>query len=887
MRRAAVIGRFLRSPIRLFVSLAVGLLVTGFALAQTTVTIQQGLNGYTGTADSKIACCTFADTNYGADWEYDLIGDTSTSLLIRFAIFDSEGGPVPASATITAATLSLYQFNGQATTWAIYRLLKNWSEPSVTWNVTGTGSSWSTPGVFTGDIAATPEATASTPDVGSSCAVSPPPESCWLNLNVTASVQAFASGTPNFGWKLSDTSGNGGTPRDFNSKENGNWPTLRPKLTVAYTLPSSTCGSGTLRPYDGVPVNSNPIAVPAVFEAEDFNCGGQNVAYHDNVAGNAGNANFRTSEDVDIVTSPGAANGSFVVNNFETGEWLTYTISVASAGTYDIGVRASNNLSPAQFHIEIDDLNQGAISVPLTGSWDAFNWYTLSSVSLTAGQHVLKLYADLQYANVDQLRVVASATSACGAAPLRPYSGSPINGNVIQVPATFDAEDFNCGGEGVAYHDVTSPAGPNAGQTFRVDEGVQIVATAGGGLAVNNFNTGEWMTYTISVGTAGNYDLGVLASNNLQPSAFHIEIDGVNVTGSISVPLTGSWDVFQWLTKPAVSLSAGQHALKLVSDQQWFNVDQLRVLASGAGGGTGGGGTNPPNLLFRSGWESGVSLATPTDCYSNGCWQDTNGTDASTGFTWPPNIYGGGTRFQLLTNSPTTPTPSTVGTWMHQSIVAGGHSGSNALYQEISQSGCCGTASQGNGATQDPLLLLPTRDATDLYVSYWMKLQSNLASQLAGQWRNVFEIKTADIGGIGPDWRFILAVVAFNGTPPQFRIVIDHYYPSYDRPVDLFIPTSTVAVPVDPQWFKVEVFWHRSSGADGRVWTAINGVTVFDQSGPNMGTANAPMDRIFLTNPYTGGIYPLFQWVDDLQIWTSFPTATSADPSYDPPYGPH
>ena len=180
------------------------------------------------------------------------------------------------------------------------------------------------------------------------------------------------------------------------------------------------CNSGALRPFDQAPVNGDPILIAAsgmtIFEAEHFNCGGQGIAYHDNVTGNAGNAGYRTTEDVDIRTSTGST--SSVVTNFETGEWLTYTINVAAAGTYDIAVKASNNGTTAGFHFEIDSTNRGAISVPNTGSWDTFNWVSKTGVSLDTGQHLLRLFSDQQYATPDQIRVVRADGGSCGDADL-------------------------------------------------------------------------------------------------------------------------------------------------------------------------------------------------------------------------------------------------------------------------------------------------------------------------------------------------------------------------------------------------------------------------------------------------------------------------------------
>ena len=82
---------------------------------------------------------------------------------------------------------------------------------------------------------------------------------------------------------------------------------------------------------------------------------------------------------------------------------------------------------------------------------------------------------------------------------------------------------------------------------------MDITLDAAAGYVVNNFETGEWMIYTVNVATSGNYDIAINASNNYTPSsAFHVEIDGVNVTGSVVVPMTGSWSTFQWVTKANV-----------------------------------------------------------------------------------------------------------------------------------------------------------------------------------------------------------------------------------------------------------------------------------------------------------------------------------------------
>ena len=56
-------------------------------------------------------------------------------------------------------------------------------------------------------------------------------------------------------------------------------------------------------------------------------------------------------------------------------------------------------------------------------------------------------------------------------------------------------------------------------------------------------------------------------------------------------------------------------------------------------------------LLFSSGFEGSIALSAPS-LYGNGAWQDIVGTDSTTGYTWPGNIWGGGIRSQMIVGAP-------------------------------------------------------------------------------------------------------------------------------------------------------------------------------------------------------------------------------------------
>jgi hypothetical protein len=344
----------------------------------------------------------------------------------------------------------------------------------------------------------------------------------------------------------------------------------------------------SLAAYAGTPYGGTPSPLPGTLEAENFDEGGEGAGYHDLTSGNSGRQ-YRTQEDVDIVASADGQGGGYVVNNFQSGEWLAYTVNLPAAANYDIAIRAANNYASGTptFHVEVDGVNvTGSVAVPRTGSWSSFQWVEKQGISLGAGAHVLKLVADAQYFDVNQLRVQTSAVQppvgGSGSAGT-PYSGTPV-----ALPATLEAENFDRGGEGVGYHDRSAG---NAGRVYRTGEDVDLIVSgdsAGGGYVVNNFQSGEWLAYTVSVASAGSYDFFARVANKYKGTpAFHIEVDGVNVTGSIAAPRTSSWSRFVWAGKTGIPLSAGTHVLKFVSDAEYFDVNQLRVSASAGGGATG------------------------------------------------------------------------------------------------------------------------------------------------------------------------------------------------------------------------------------------------------------------------------------------------------------
>ena len=286
----------------------------------------------------------------------------------------------------------------------------------------------------------------------------------------------------------------------------------------------------------------------------------------------------------------------------------------------------------------------------------------------------------------------------------------------------------------------------------------------------------------------------------------------------------------------------------------------------------------PQSLLHWSTFSDGVTLAPPRDCYSAGCWQDVLGLDSVSGFLWPPKLAAS-SGFQMRSAAPST--PGNISDYIVNDFQPG-RSG-RALHQLIKKNPVTGMAGDlaGTSGTQDAYLLNPAKPQDDLYISFWRKLQPDLLAKLVNGWYVVFEWKTAG------DYRVITQIVNYGGVAPYWETRADNNA-NGGLPFQKFWTVTNDKVPVPiGEWFKYEVFWHRSKGSDGRVWVAVNGKVIADKSGPNYGVHGEPIDRIFLMQLYSAAAYPLEQWTDDVQIWSGFPDVKKGDPWNDGVYAPH
>src|SRR5262249_40891983 len=116
-------------------------------------------------------------------------------------------------------------------------------------------------------------------------------------------------------------------------------------------------------------------------------------------------------------------------------------------------------------------------------------------------------------------------------APTAPATGA--RGPSLAIPGRIEAEEFATGGEGVGYHDTTSA---NLEGAYRTNESVDVkLAPDGVGYTIGYIVSGEWLKYDVIVAQSGNYSITLRVANGAPTNgALRIEVDGVNVTGTIS-----------------------------------------------------------------------------------------------------------------------------------------------------------------------------------------------------------------------------------------------------------------------------------------------------------------------------------------------------------------
>ena len=143
----------------------------------------------------------------------------------------------------------------------------------------------------------------------------------------------------------------------------------------------------------------------------------------------------------------------------------------------------------------------------------------------------------------------------------------PYKGKAHRIPGKIEAEHYDEGAPGKAYHDVEEK---NLGADYRKATQVDIEkrSDASNGHGIGWTRKGEWLNYTVEVKESGIYSIEIPVASNKQGGIFHLEIAGKDITGPIRIPDTGGWQILKLLQHKNVKLTKGRHVIRVVMDEQ-------------------------------------------------------------------------------------------------------------------------------------------------------------------------------------------------------------------------------------------------------------------------------------------------------------------------------
>lgn len=189
-----------------------------------TMTLREGLDGYTGASDAHLDAWD-PTRNRGQDRLVIVRSGNTRSALFRFDL-----SKLPAGAQVRSATLRLYveeSSNAISMSIEVYRLRRAWEENAATWNRASASQAWGQAGAddTTSDREAAPAARGMLAQTGS-----------WISLDITDLVSRWLAEPAQNSGVLIKGSGGSAVEYRFISSDYAN-ENFRPQLTVTYTRP--------------------------------------------------------------------------------------------------------------------------------------------------------------------------------------------------------------------------------------------------------------------------------------------------------------------------------------------------------------------------------------------------------------------------------------------------------------------------------------------------------------------------------------------------------------------------------------------------------------------------------------------------------------------------
>ncbi|MEO0803660.1 MAG: DUF4347 domain-containing protein, partial [Cyanobacteria bacterium J06642_2] len=273
-------------------------------------------------------------------------------------------------------------------------------------------------------------------------------------------------------------------------------------------------------------------------EAEDYKPGTNGIEFSDTSAANLGGA-YRPDEPVDIQATQDVGGG-FNVGWIKSGEFLTYDINIAEAGTYDVVVRVATNKADRSLDITVGGQSYTA-TFGSTGGNQSWQDVVIPGIALGEGSQELRVdmntkgfnlnYIELVPAEPDELPPTATLDSTTLEIPVGSTDNALFSINYLDNVAvesdTLDNQDIQVTApDGTVLSANFISANPT-GDSASLTVAYSIEAPAGG------WQLSDSGTYAIAIQADQILDT---SGNPLLPQQFNLAIDVNDSPTTMGVP---------------------------------------------------------------------------------------------------------------------------------------------------------------------------------------------------------------------------------------------------------------------------------------------------------------------------------------------------------------
>ncbi|MBC7935140.1 MAG: Ig-like domain-containing protein [Rhizobacter sp.] len=290
-------------------------------------------------------------------------------------------------------------------------------------------------------------------------------------------------------------------------------------------------------------------------------------ATNSSVTWSSGNAAVASVNSNGLVTAVSAGTATITVTTADGNRTATSNITVNVVATTGVSV------SPASASIFATQTQQLTATVtPANASNKSVTWASSNTSVATVNANGLVTAVTPGTSTITATTVSGNftATSAITVKNQEPYTGTPVN-----LPGLLQAENYDKGGQGIAYNDADAS---NNGNQYRTAEGVDIDIIGGtSGYTVGWTANGEWLEYTTNI-TGGTYSIIATVATPSSGRQMVVKLDGTTLA-TINIPNTGGYGTFQNVTVAGIPFAGGNNKIlrfEIVGGD--FNIDKVEVV---------------------------------------------------------------------------------------------------------------------------------------------------------------------------------------------------------------------------------------------------------------------------------------------------------------------